>query len=116
MNVYDCANQLKKSLTESREVKNYTNSLAKVKGDPGSKRMLDDFRKKQIELQAKQFSGIEPDKDELDQLQRLYSVVNMNPDINRFLQHEYELSTLMNDIYKIISEAVDIDLGFEDEK
>lgn len=114
MKVYDKAYELKKALMESQEIKDYRESLERVKANPTNKRMLDDFRKKQIELQAEQFSGNEPNKDKVEQLEKLYSVISLNSDIRKFLQCEYRFSVLMNDISKIISEAVDMDLGFEE--
>lgn len=116
MDVYDKAYELKRALSECREVKDYKEALKKVKANPTNKRMLDDFRKKQIEIQAEQYSGKQPDKEKLDQLNKLYNIVSLNSDINNFLQCEYKFSKIMNDISKIISEAVDIDLNFEDEK
>ena len=116
LNVYDKAYELKRALTECQEVKDYKSALEKVKANPTNKSMLDDFRKKQIEIQAKQYSGKQPGKEEMDELERLYNVVSLNPDIKNFLQCEYRFSLLMNDISKTISEAVDIGIEFEDEK
>lgn len=110
MNVYDKAYELKKALMESGEVKSYKESLEKIKANAASKRMLEDFRKKQMELQAFQLSGKEPDKEKIAELEKLYSIISLNSEINEFLQNEYRFSILMNDISKIIFEAVDVDL------
>lgn len=110
MSVYDSAYKLKDELIESAEVKDYKASWEKIKQNPQNKKMIDDFRMKQIEIQAMQLSGEEPDKEKLEQIEKLYSVISLNPEINNFLQCEYRFGVLMNDITKIISEAIDIDM------
>ena len=110
MNVYDSAYKLKDSLVESTEVKEYKASWDKIKQNPKNKKMVDDFRAKQLEIQAMQLSGKEPDKEKVDQIEKLYNVISLNPEVNNFLQCEYRLGTLMNDITKIISEGIDIDI------
>lgn len=107
MNVYDIAHNLKNALSECSEVKEYKDALNKVNSNPANKTMLDNFRKKQFELQTMEFSGMEPDKEKAEQLEKLYSVLSLNSEINRLLQCEYKLGVLMNDISKIISEAID---------
>lgn len=114
MNVYDKAYELKSALVECQEVIEYKEVFEKIKNNPTNKKMLDDFRNKQIEIQAEQFSGKEPDKEKIEQLEKLYNIISMNSDINKFLQCEYKFSVLMNDISKIISEAVNVE--FDEEK
>lgn len=109
MNVYDIAYELKRALMESTELKDYKAALEKIKANPTNKRMLDDLRKKQMDLQAVHFSGKEPEKAKVEELEKLYSIVSINSDISNFLQCEYKLGMLMNDISKIISEAVDVE-------
>lgn len=112
MNVYDKAYELKHILEECDEVKEYRSAYEKVKSSPNNMNMLEDFRKKQIEIQAMQLSGQKPDNSKIEQIEKLYNVISLNPDINKFLQCEYKFSMMMNDISNIISEAV----GIEPEK
>jgi cell fate (sporulation/competence/biofilm development) regulator YlbF (YheA/YmcA/DUF963 family) len=114
LNVYDKAYELKSALMDSMEVKEYKEAAEKIKANPTNKKMVEDFRNKQMEIQAIQFSGKQPEKEKLDQLEKLYNIISINSDINRFLQCEYKFSIILNDVTKIISEAVDVNLGFED--
>lgn len=109
MNVYDKAQELKHALEESDEVKDYKAAFEKVKSDSTNMNMLEDFRKKQIEIQAEQLSGKKIDDGKMQEVEKLYNIISLNPDISRFLQCEYKFSIMMNDISKIISEAVDIE-------
>lgn len=109
MNVYDKAYELKHALEASDEVKEYRTAFEKVKSNSTNMKMLEDFRKKQIEIQAAQLSGTKVDDAKMQQIEKMYSVISLNPDISRFLQCEYKFSIMMNDISKIISEAVGIE-------
>lgn len=112
MYIYDKANELAKALAESQEYRNYKAAKEKVDKNGGSKTMLNDFKKKQFEIQAMQLSGQKPDESKLNQLQSLYQVVAMNPDIAEYLSAEFTFNKMFSDIYNIIGKAVDLDLDF----
>lgn len=112
MYVYDKANELARALSESEEYKSYKASKEKVDKNNRSKEMLKDFKKKQFELQAMQLSGQKPDEAKLSQIQSLYQVIILNPDIAEYLNAELKFSQMFSDIYNIIGKAVDLDMDF----
>lgn len=112
MYVYDKANELAKALSESSEYKKYKAAQEKVDTNGSAKDMLNDFKKRQFELQAMQLSGQKPDDAKLSQLQSLYQVIILNPDIAEYLGAEYAFNQIFSDVYNIIGKAVDLDLGF----
>ncbi|MBM7581257.1 cell fate (sporulation/competence/biofilm development) regulator YlbF (YheA/YmcA/DUF963 family) [Caldicoprobacter guelmensis] len=118
MNVYDKAHELARALSASKEYRDYKAAKERIEQDETTKRMLKDFKKRQLQLQAAYLSGRQPDEKELDTFKKLSELIQHSPDISNFLQAEYRLNTLMSDIYRILSEAVDMDLDFmqEDEK
>ncbi len=112
MYVYDKANELARALAESEEYKSYKAAKEKVDKNSSSKDMLKDFKKRQFELQAMQLSGQKPDESKLNQIQSLYKVIIMNPDIAEYLQAEFKFNQMFSDIYNIIGKAVELDLDF----
>jgi len=74
--------------------------------------MVNDFKKKQFELQAMQLSGQKPDESKLNQIQSLYQVIVLNPDIAGYLQAELRFNQMFSDIYNIIGKAVELDMDF----
>jgi cell fate (sporulation/competence/biofilm development) regulator YlbF (YheA/YmcA/DUF963 family) len=112
MYVYDKANELARALTESEEYKSYKAAKDKVDKSNSSKDMLKDFKKKQFELQAMQLSGQKPDEEKLSQIQSLYQVIILNPDIAEYLNAELKFSQMFSDIYNIIGKAVELDMDF----
>ena len=112
MIVYDKANELAKALSESSEYKALKALKVKIDSHPKAKEMVADFKKKQFELQALQLSGQKIDDEKMNQIQSLYQVINLNPDIAEYMNAEYKFSQMFSDIYKIITKAVEMDLDF----
>lgn len=108
-NVYDLAHQLKKAIMNSPEYKNYIEKKNIVYSNERNKSMVEDFRKQALELQVKQLSGKEVDEKEIEKLKSLENILRLNPTINEFLLAEYRFSQLVQDITKIIGEALNID-------
>jgi len=112
MYVYDKANELARALAESEEYKSYKAAKEKVDKSSSASDMLKDFKKKQFELQAMQLSGQKPDETKLSQIQSLYQVIILNPEIAEYLHAEFRFNQVFSDIYNIIGKAVEIDMDF----
>jgi cell fate (sporulation/competence/biofilm development) regulator YlbF (YheA/YmcA/DUF963 family) len=106
MNVYDKAYELARALKESSEAKEVKAAKAAIDADPDTKRMFDDFRSRQLELQRKMMSGETPSEDERSKLEKLYEVVTLNPAIRRMLEAERRFSVILEDVQRIIAEPV----------
>ncbi len=107
MNPYDAAHKLAKSLKESEEFKELIKAQKEIKADETAKKMLLDLRSKQMELQRQKLSGIEVSNEQEEKLKKLLEVVNMNMVAKRFLEAEYKVAVLLQDVQKIIGEATD---------
>ncbi|TDG00668.1 YlbF family regulator [Paenibacillus piri] len=106
MNIYDKAYDLARALRESSELKEVKAINDQIKAEPQSKRMLDDFRQRQMELQQKMMSGDMPSKDDMDKMEKLYEVINLNPALHRLFEAERRLGVVMEDVQRIISEPL----------
>ena len=115
MNVYNCAHQLAKALKESDEYIVYKNLEIKVKANPEVKVMMDDFRRRQFEVQGAQMMGQAVEESKLLKLQELHSILMKDGTISEFMQAEYRLTQMMADIYKILGEAVELDFDLNRE-
>ncbi len=105
MNPYDAAHRLAKALRESEEFKEMKEAQVALKADESAKKMVLDFRSKQLELQKQKLSGIEISKEQEEKTEKLLEVINMNMIARRFLQAEYKIAVLLQDVQKIIGEA-----------
>ncbi len=115
MNVYNCAHQLAKALKESDEYIVYKNLETKVKANPEVKVMMDDFRRRQFEVQSAQMMGQQVDESKIVRLQELHTILMKDGIISEFMQAEYRLTQMMADIYKILGEAVELDFDLNRE-
>jgi cell fate (sporulation/competence/biofilm development) regulator YlbF (YheA/YmcA/DUF963 family) len=107
MNVHDKAYDLARAIKESSEYKEMKDIRAKVDADPTSKTMLEDFRKRQSELQQKMMAGEMPPQDEMEHMQKLYEVLALNPNINQLFDAERRLSVVLEDVQRIIAEPLE---------
>jgi len=106
MNIYDRAHELAKALKESQEVADITSAIQLVDADPESKRMLDDFRQKQNDVQQRMMSGDMPSPEEMEQMEKLFEVLSLNLNIRRLFDAERRLSVIIQDVNKIITDSL----------
>lgn len=112
MNIYDKAHELARALKDSPEVKELREAGKKIEGSDLGKKMIEDFRKIQIEAYTEQMKTGKMSAELTGKLQSLSSVISMNPDAARYLQAEQRFAVIWEDIMKILNEAVGVDLSF----
>ncbi|WP_313996279.1 YlbF family regulator [uncultured Paenibacillus sp.] len=106
MNVYDKAYELAKAMRESQEAKELKEARNRVNADSDAKRMLDDFRSRQRELQQKMMGGEEPQAEDMEKLNKLYEVLSLNPLIHKLFEAERRFTVIFDDVNRIMSEAI----------
>lgn len=107
INVHDYAHNLARALKESPEVRSLSVARAKINGNSAAEQMVADIHKRQLELQTYAMQGKEPPAEQQEALERLYGVIQGHADVRDYLMAEQRLGVLMNDIYKIIGNAID---------
>lgn len=108
MNVYDLTHNLARGLRTSSEYKKYQEALSKIKGNKEKEKLLADFRKKQMEIQAMQMMGNEVPQEKMTELEKASEILNFHPAIKEFLEAEYYLGRVLSDVQKIIAESVEL--------
>lgn len=116
MAAYDLAYELARTLKESDEFKQFLKSKEKVMSDAGNHKMVREFQLKQWEIREAQMFEKEISEEKQQELERLYSLVSLNPTAREYLETEFRVSRIVNDIQKIIGEAIQdaMPIGFED--
>jgi len=112
----DVAHELARTLKESDEFKQFLKSKEKVMSDSNNHKMIRDFQLKQWEIREAQMLETEVSEEKQQELERLYSLVSLNPAAREYLEAEFEVSRMVNDIQKIIGEAIQdaLPIGFEE--
>ena len=106
MNVYDEAHGLARAIKESNEFKEFDRMRKEVEQDADVSQMLGELQKLQIEFQTAQMTGNQPDQDMMTRMQSLSTMLAPKPLAAKFMQTEAAFSVMMNDVFRIIGEAV----------
>ncbi len=109
MAVYDLAHRLARKIKETEEYTEYLEIRKKVIENEKTKEMLLDFRKEQFKLQAKQLSGQEIKEEEKEKLNKLKNIIELNTTIKKYLEAEYRVSILLDDLQQIL--FADLEIG-----
>lgn len=105
-NIYDTANALEKELRDSEEYTVLVAAFNEVKKDEAASKMYFDFQEVQIKLQQKQMSGEQITEEEIEEAQNLAQTSGENDVIKELMEAEQRLSTLIEDLNRIIMKPV----------
>ncbi len=106
MNVYDLAHELAKAMADSDEYKGYLEAKKVVEADETNSKMVNDFHKMEMDVNAKQVTGQKPTDEEIKKINDMYQLISMNQTVKDFLDSEMRLSTMISDVFKIINDAI----------
>ena len=106
MNVYDEAHSLAKAIKESNEFKEFDRMRKAVDADQETSDMLKELTELQVQLQTAQMVGQQPDKDVFARFQSLNTMAMTQPLAMQYMQAQFALATMMNDVFGIVSEAI----------
>ena len=110
MNVYDKAHELARELKNSPEYQEYQRCKEVAMENETHKALIQEYKKLQFQLQVSVAGGGKPDPAEMERLQKIMAVLQLSQDATRYLMAEFQLQKMLADIYKILGEAVDIDM------
>ena len=106
MNVYDEAHNLATAIKESNEFKEFDRIRKEVDDDKETSDMLKELTELQVQLQTAQMVGQQPDKDVFARFQSLNTMAMTKPLAMQYMQAQYALATMMNDVFGIVGEAI----------
>lgn len=105
MYVYDQANNLAKSIQESKEYLEYKKAKEELNSNPEMKQKIDEFEKIRYDVQVMSFQG-EQDEEKQKKLQQMYQILMQDTKIKEFFDIEVRFNIMLADVNKIISESV----------
>ena len=108
--VYDTAQQLANELRSSIEYREYAEAKARAMENSTTRTLIDEYNKLQIHAQAAMIAG-DRESESLKKLQKIGEVLQFDADASAYLMAEFRLKRMVGDVYKILAEAVDIDLS-----
>lgn len=108
--IYDKARELAALLSDSPEYRAYKASRDIAMENETTKALITQFHKLQLKAQASMVAG-KKDDEAMAQLNDIGKVLQFNNEASQFLLDEFKLNRMLGDVYKILAEAIDADLG-----
>lgn len=108
MSVYDLANRLAKQIKKSEEYKNYQEMREKIISNDKSMEMLQDYQQEQLKVQSRQLSGEDLSEEDRQKLENLREIIELNPEVKKYLDAEYRVSVMLNDLQRILFSDLEI--------
>ena len=106
-NIQDSAQQLENAIRNSDEFQGLKQAYETVMADEVAKKMFEDFRNTQIELQEKQMQGQEITEEEIEKARKVVETVQQHEQISKLMEQEQNLNVLINDISKTITKPLE---------
>lgn len=106
VNIYDDMNKLESTLRKTDEYGAVKSAMADVQADEEANTLFRSFREIQMNLQQKQMAGEEIAGDELEHAQKTAQLAQENPKIMAMLEAEMKLSSLIEEINRVVLKPV----------
>ena len=108
MDVQRKAQDLADALANSDAFKKLQKARETVEEHEAARIMLRDFQKKQEKLAKQQQEGQEITPDQMEEVRKLYEIMNINPYLRELLEAEFAFGSLMMDVQNTLAQS----LGF----
>lgn len=107
VNLTTAAQDLGNAIRESNEYKQLKQSYTDVSADPSSKQLFDQFRQVQMNLQQKQMTGQDISQQEVEQAQKMATLVQQHPRISRLMEAEQHMGMLIGELNQVIMKPLE---------
>lgn len=106
-NVQQSAEQLAEAIRQSEEFSTLKAAYEAVMNDDIAKKMFDDFRNTQIELQQKQMQGLEITEEEVEKARKVVETVQQHEAISKLMEEEQKVNEFINSISRTITKPLE---------
>ena len=96
---------------ESEEYKTYHALKETVMGEETTAALIREYRKLQLSLQMSAVSGAAAEPEDMQRFSGISTLLFSKPEVSNFLMAEMRLQQMLADIFKIITEAADVDIS-----
>ena len=108
---YSSTYKLAQDIRDSEEYKTYHEMKDSVMGDETTAALIKEYRKLQISIQMAAVSGQGADNEDMQRFSGISTLLFSKQEVANFLMAEMRLQQMMADIFKIVTEAADVDIS-----
>ena len=109
--LYDNAHRLAADIRASEEWKEYHRLREEVFSDTTLAALIGEYQKLQMSLQMSAIGGQQPASEDMERFTMLSTLLFGKPEVSDYLMSEMRLRKAISDIFGIIAQAADMDLG-----
>ncbi|MDQ0153729.1 YlbF family regulator [Robertmurraya andreesenii] len=107
VNLHDAAYELERSIRNSNEYHQLKQMYDAVNRDESARRMFENFRNIQMQLQQKQMMGEDITQEEVEHAQKTVALVQQHDMIGRLMEAEQRMSMIINELNMIIMKPLE---------
>lgn len=115
-NIHDNAYELEKAIRNSDEYQQLKQCYDELEKDEPGKKMFENFRDLQMQLQEKQMQGEEIGEEEAQSAQQQLQLIQQHEGIAKLMEAEQQMSTIINDLNTIITKPLEELYGSPEEE
>ena len=108
---YSSTYRLAQDIRDSEEYKTYHALKESVMEDETTAALIREYRKIQMTIQMSALSGTTPEQEDTQRFTGISTLLFSKPEVSQFLLAEMRLQQMLADIFKIVTEAADVDVG-----
>ena len=107
---YSSTYRLAQDIRDSDEYKTYHELKETVMADETTAALVREYRKLQMSIQMSAMSGKTANEEDMQRFSGISTLLFSKPEVSRFLLSEMQLQQALADIFKIVTEAADLDM------
>ena len=108
---YSSTYRLAQDIRDSEEYKTYHELKESVMADETTAALVKEYRKLQMAIQMSAMSGNAASEEDMQRFSGISTLLFSKPEVSRFLLSEMQLQQALSDIFKIVTEAADLDIA-----
>ena len=107
---YSQAHRLAQEIRQSEEYQTYHGLRDRVMADETTAALIREYKKLSIALQMTAMSGQQAPQEDMQRFSAISALLFANPEVSQYLLAEMRLQQALADIFKILTDAADIDM------
>ena len=108
---YSSTYKLAQDIRDSEEYTTYHELKKTVMADETTAALIREYRKLQMTIQMSVMSGQQADSEDMQRFSGISTLLFSKPEVSQFLLSEMRLQQALADIFKIVTEAADVDMS-----
>ena len=108
---YSSTYKLAQDIRDSEEYRTYHEMKESVMSDETTAALIAEYRKLQVTLQIAAAGGRTADPEDMQRFSGISTLLFSKPEVSNFLLAEMRLQQALADIFRIVTEAADIDVS-----